>query len=352
MANPPRMHACLAALLLAAWFLSGLPARAADPCPLLRAQLSAPDAATRVAAAACEEHQAWYRPFIGDDGGLAGSVVREAEAARLASGQPAWLRVADYWRGSGLLAQVMQRPGAVECRHTGEDAAPACRAFVVDTPWSAAFVSWVMRRAALPGFSGSASHVDYVRTAYRDPEGSAYRIADPLAARPARGDLLCYVRVPGRSYGFAGLATLFSADSSGLGMHCDIVVGTGEAGDRRARLVGGNVLDGVTMRMLPLTAGGHFEDLPLRQAADPDCSPDAPSACNANRQDWAALLQLRPQAELAGLAPAVPLQGPAAAPAAPRCCVHCVVGAGVPRCPAGAPGPVEDRHPGSTQPVR
>ncbi|MGY1457525.1 MULTISPECIES: DUF2272 domain-containing protein [unclassified Luteimonas] len=349
MANPLHVRACLVVCLLGSWLAPGAPAMAADSCPLLRAQQSAPEAATRIAAAACEEHQAWFRPFIGGDGGLAGSVVREAESARLANGQPAWLRVTDYWKGSGLLWQVMQRPGASDCVHAGEQlAAPACRAFVVDTPWSAAFVSWVMRRAAVPGFRASASHVDYVRDAYRNPEGSPYRIADPRAARPSLGDLLCYVRVPGRSYGFGGLATLLSSDSGGLGMHCDIVVSAGEGGDRVARLVGGNVLDGVTMRILPLTAGGHFEDLPLRQPEGLQCSPDAPQACNANRQDWAALLQLRPQAELARLAPAPPLQGPATAPAAPRCCVYCVLGSGIPRCPAGASQPQAD----GSQPVR
>lgn len=341
MARSPHAWAALAAWLLLAWLLPALPALAADPCPLARARQDAPDAATRIVAAACEEHQAWYRPFIDREGRLAGSAVREAEATRLANGQPAWLRVAEYWRGSGLLWQVMQRPGAADCAHAGEQRpAPACRAFILDTPWSAAFVSWVMRRAALPGFSGSASHVDYVRAAYRDPEGSPYRIADPRAAKPAPGDLLCYVRVADRSYGFGGLATLFSLDSSGLGMHCDVVVSAGESGDRVARLIGGNVLDSVTMRMLPLTAGGGFEDLPARTDTGPQCSPDVPDYCSANRQDWAALLQLRPQAELARLPPPPPMPGtgPVVAPAAPQCCVQCVVGAGIPRCPAtGAP---------------
>src|SRR5690606_29813788 len=133
------------------------------------------------------------------EGRLAGSEVREAEPALLANGQPAWQRVADYWRGTGLLGQVMQRGGAMDCAGTAmPQSPPGCRGFVLDTPWSAAFVSWVMRRAALPGFGASASHVDYVRAAYREPEASAYRIADPRAGKPARGDLLCYVRVPGR----------------------------------------------------------------------------------------------------------------------------------------------------------
>src|SRR3546814_14190993 len=76
---------------------------------------------------------------------------------------------------------------------------PSCRAFVIDTPWSATFVSWVMRRAQVPGFNGSASHVNYVRDAYRDPSGNAYQVANPASARPQPGDLLCYVRVAARS---------------------------------------------------------------------------------------------------------------------------------------------------------
>src|SRR3546814_3987079 len=48
------------------WLVLALPmqAAAADPCPLLRAQAGSPVVASRIAAAACEEHQLWYRPFI------------------------------------------------------------------------------------------------------------------------------------------------------------------------------------------------------------------------------------------------------------------------------------------------
>lgn len=337
----------LAASGLALALLAG-PARAdLDPCPTLRGSHGAVDAATRIAAAACEEHQHWYRPFIDTEGRLVGSVVREAETTRLGNGQPAWLRVRDYWRGSGLLGQVASRPGAADCAYAGEHtAAPACRAFVVDTPWSAAFVSWVMRRAALPGFRGSASHVDFVRAAYRDPEGSPYRIVDPRVAAPARGDLLCYVRGSGRTYGFSGLATLLSGPGAGLGMHCDVVVAAAAEGQAAARLVGGNVFDGVTMRHLPLGPGGRLAALEVPSVDDRACAPDATATCSANRQDWAALLQLRPQAELDRLAPPPPLDGPAPQAPAPACCVYCVVGSGVPRCPADAASGARTREDG------
>lgn len=333
-------------LACASWLALALPipAAAADPCPLLRAQTASPVVATRIAAAACEEHQLWYRPFIDLDGHYAGSRVREAETGLLANGQPAWLRVVEYWRGSGLLGSAAGRPGASDCRYAGmsQYVSPSCRAFVVDTPWSAAFVSWVMRRAQVPGFNGSASHVNYVRDAYRDPSGNAYQVANPASARPQPGDLLCYVRVASRIYGFGGLAGLLSGNEAGLGMHCDIVVAADPDNDGIAYLVGGNVLDGVTMRLLRLTPGGQFADLPMRSAGAPACSPDAPSACNASRQDWAVLLQLRPGAQLARL-PAPPMLVPSGSPqpqASPQCCVNCVVGSGVPRCPAGTPAPV------------
>lgn len=339
----PRWLWCLCLLLAAPL------ARAADPCPLLRAQAASPDPGTRVAAVACEEHQLWHRPFIDADGRVAGSVVREAETSLLANGEQAWRRVAGYWRDSGLLPRVAGRPGAGECAYAGMGGypSPGCRAFIVDTPWSAAFVSWVMRRAGLPGFNGSPSHVDYVRDAYRTPDASAYLVAAPESARLQRGDLLCYARAANRSFGFSGLAQLLAAGEDGLGMHCDIVVGA-QPRDGMAYLVGGNVFDGVTLRMLPLTPGGQLRPLPTRQLGDAPCSPERPDLCSANRQDWTVLLQLKPAQALAGLAPPPPwppaapapaAASPAALPAQPPgtpagCCVYCVAGdTRVPRCP-------------------
>ena len=341
-----RAHATRLLFACVAWFALALPmpAAASDPCPLLRAQTGSPAVATRIAAAACEEHQLWYRPFIDLDGRYAGSTVREAETGLLANGQPAWLRVAEYWRGSGLLGSASGRPGASDCGYAGVNqyVSPSCRAFVVDTPWSAAFVSWVMRRAQVPGFNGSASHVNYVRDAYRDPSGNAYQVANPASARPQTGDMLCYVRVASRVYGFGGLAGLLSSNEGGLGMHCDIVVATNPDNDGMAYLVGGNVLDGVTMRLLRLTPGGQFADLPMRLPDSPACSPDAPSACNASRQDWAVLLQLKPAQQLALLPPAMPMAPTTISQPRPepQCCVNCVVGSGIPRCPAGTPTPL------------
>ena len=323
-------------------------AAAPDPCQLLPADAaSSPDAGQRIAAAACAEHRAWYRPFIETDGRIGPVPVREAARSQLVDGQQAWARVVEYWRGSGLLWQV----GAGDCAHAATPL-PSCRTFVLDTPWSAAFVSWVMRRAGVPGFHPAANHLQYVGRAYREPFQSPYRVANPLATRVATGDMLCFVRGATRVYGFGELANVLSNNEPGLGMHCDIVVGISIASDgaRIAHLVGGNVHDTVAMRRLPLTPGDRFQDLPLRRAGDPDCSPESAYACDLNRQDWSVLLQLRPSADLAALAPAPPAPGPLPAGASPqvspaggsgadaapagRCCNHCDPEVGLPLCPA------------------
>lgn len=264
-------------LLVSCCLLAAAPARATDPCPLLRTQLAADDLGTRIAAIACQENHAWFRPFIDADGRAGGQAVYEAENDTLADGAPAWRKVAAYWRGSGLAAGCANEV--------------ACRNFVVDTPWSAAFVSWVMRRAGVADFAASARHVDYVRTAWRQPTRNPYSLASPREAAPATGDLLCYVRANTRVLGHDGLIDRMDGNSS-LAMHCDIVVAA-TPGDM-AWLVGGNVQQAVTLRMLRLDSRGRFADLPLRGASDPPCSPDAPAQCNLNRQDWVALLKLQP----------------------------------------------------------
>src|SRR3546814_4212446 len=88
-----------------------------------------------------------------------------------------------------LQGRASGRQGDSDCGYGGMNryVSRSCRAFVIDTPWSATFVSWVMRRAQVPGFNGSASHVNYVRDAYRDPSGNAYQVANPASARPQPG---------------------------------------------------------------------------------------------------------------------------------------------------------------------
>ena len=311
-------------------------AHAADPCPAARTQIAAADAATRIAAVACSEQWLWFRAFIDRQGRMANSGIMEAENRPLDDGTtPAWRRVSLYWRESGLLPWMSGYSGANECAvaERGSPGAPACRAFVVDQAWSAVFVSWVLMKAGLPGFRPSASHIDYVRRAARDTQGSAYEFHAIEHARPGAGDLLCYVR-GAAVQGFDGVRAAVSR-RDGLNMHCEIVVAANPDNDSTAYLIGGNVQQGVTLRLLPLNREGELWDLPRRSAGEPPCSPDNEAGCSFNRKDWAVWLKLKPAATLASLSPPVPLALPAnVGPVAPTCCVNCVVGSGVPRCPA------------------
>ncbi|GAB1594931.1 DUF2272 domain-containing protein [Lysobacter claricitrinus] len=293
---------------------------------------TANDTASRIARIACAEHDLWYAPFIDENGRLANMRVSEAESSRLRDGAtPAWRRVAMYWQGSGVAWPPQGLAGDADCNSMNGVSAGAalCRAFLIDTPWSAVFVSYVMTRAGVPGFQPSARHVDYVRDAFRQGATGPYRLADPDAEAPATGDMVCFARVS-QVYGVQGFRDWLGRSSGALAMHCDIVVSTA---NNRARLVGGNVLQGVTMRVLPLNRLGKFWALPHRSGGEAECDPGLPSACNFNRQDWVALLKLNPSAN-------VPLSSPLT-PTPTRCCTVCMLPMppDMRRCPVPSPSP-------------
>lgn len=326
-----------------------------DPCPALAQQQSDPQVATRIAAIACAENLRWKQPFIDSQGRLASASTYEAESSGLADGSSPWRRVAYYWQSSGLLRTVAQRPGALDCDDAGIDASRAglsCRAFVIDTPWSAAFISWVAERAGVPGFTSSASHFDYVRAARANPARSPYDFVDPRTARLATGDMICYVR-SSRLYGMSGLAAMIDrGGAAGLPMHCDFVVGT-DGG--HAYTIGGNVQQAVTMRVLDINAAGQVWGLPQRGTDPTVCAPDQQASCSFNRQDWAVVLKLKPQEALARIGTATPpgyLPPQDSLPqAAPSCCVNCVLGSGVPRCPVPGTTTPSSTPPTSPEPA-
>lgn len=319
--------------------------------------------AAAIVRTACQEHRMWLRPFIEADGRLASLGVTEAERARLFDETtPAWQRVAQYWRESGTLSSMAAggTPGAASCMYPGgsREVDNDCRAFLVDNPWSAAFISWVMARAPLPGFGGSPRHLDYIARAWRNPDASPYLFADPLTGKAAPGDMLCFLRASDHGLGAAGLrAALSGQGRMPTRSHCEIVVAANVGGDRTLYLIGGNVLNAVVMRKLPLDRSGRLEPAALGlatsgastasadarqagpaqaataahaasgaspaaaaiQAAAGDaaedsatpidgaaCRPGHAAACSFNRRDWAVLLKLKPQAQLGGMAPAAP----------------------------------------------
>ncbi len=261
------------------------------------------ETAKAIVRAACGEHRLWYRPFIDRDGRLASLTITEAESGSLADdGLVAWQRVAGYWRESGTLSPMAALPGAQSClalpggRMTDSD----CRAFLIDNPWSAAFVSWVMTRAGVPGFVRSPRHIDYIRAAHRGGDAATpYRLADPRLDKPAPGDLLCFLRDRSRPLSYGGLLqALDTGNADRWKSHCEVVVAANVGGDQTLYLIGGNVANAVVMRKLPLDRTGRIVVPPPAEAGqppssvEPGCSPGREEECDFNRQDWAALLKL------------------------------------------------------------
>jgi hypothetical protein len=112
------------------------------------------------------------------------------------------------------------------------------------TPWSAAFISWLMCEGGAQDFRRSWAHRDYVDAAIAAADGGAphpYHARDPDLA-PRVGDLLCSTRDEYR----ADLASRRNDPQPEAGMHCDLVV----ALDRPAALIlaiGGNVDNSVAL---------------------------------------------------------------------------------------------------------
>lgn len=291
--------------------------------------------AAAIVRAACAEHRLWLRPFIDRDGRLVALAMTEAERAPLDDGYtPAWQRVARYWRESGTLAAMAAAPGAQSCLppHGERFRDNDCRAFLLDVPWSAAFVSWVMLRAGVPGFAASPRHMDYIAHAWRRPEHSPFGYADPFADKPAPGDLLCFLRAADEGRGAAGLRAALSGNGPlAQQSHCEVVIAANPGGDRTLHLVSGNVFNTVLMRQLPLERDGRLRPEAVgpiapagaawpagdagmhdarEDAAASGCGPGRAEACDVNRRDWAVLLKLRPQAQRGIPAPAAPGQPP------------------------------------------
>ena len=273
--------------------------------------------AVAVRDAACNEHRLWFRPFIDREGRAASLAVTEAETDHLAdNGLVAWQRVAGYWRESGTLNALGALPGASSCavsagnRYTDSD----CRAFLVDNPWSAAFISWVMQRAGVTGFTASPRHIDYIRAAWQGG-ASPYRLADPASEKPAPGDLLCFLRDRREVLSHAGLLQALAGGTAGhWKSHCEVVVSANLGGDQTLYLVGGNVMNTVAMRLLPLDRNGRIELPPPRERSNTgvelSCSPGREEECSFNRQDWAALLKLTAAPAAAATATQLPPRQP------------------------------------------
>ena len=192
--------------------------------------------------------------------------------------------------GEGLrVAQIQAASSAID------------RAAVIDTPWSAAFISWLAQQVGLRSdeFTFSEAHADYAATAWAAsraeaggvPTSSALRACDLTRTAPRVGDLLCQARGDNTeldSFNAIGAALMARrGGGAAVPMHCDVVV---QVDERQFDAIGGNVLQSVTRRSFEFAPGTHVLDPSYYLG----CSGQA--ACidrHMSLQPWSLLLQWR-----------------------------------------------------------
>lgn len=126
-------------------------------------------------------------------------------------------------------------------------------------PWSAVFISYVMRSAgAGDSFTYASAHTTYACAAKKARAGGdqarfwAYRITE---ARPEVGDLVCKDRkVKTRCAG-----TTYESLCSGSKSHCDVVIEV-DRSRNRIRTVGGNVNQSVDDKEIALDPAGYLPE--------------------------------------------------------------------------------------------
>lgn len=122
-----------------------------------------------------------------------------------------------------------------------------------DTPWSAAFISFCVRKAGLIGFKFTAAHSRYIhdaivkRFANQDAPFWGFRITE---TPPELGDMVCQWRKNKKTFDEAKIQDAFFS-------HCDIVV---EVGNNFVRALGGNNTDTVGFKKYNLNANGFLKD--------------------------------------------------------------------------------------------
>ena len=133
------------------------------------------------------------------------------------------------------------------------------------TPWSAAFVSWVMCEGGLGDssqFQRAVAHHSYIDQAIRARDDGALLAAftafDIGEAPIAPGDLLCSARRPV----YRSIAQRRRQMGDGARTHCDIVVKVDASRDR-ILAIGGNVRGSVSLKLLPAARAGGTDLRPV-----------------------------------------------------------------------------------------
>jgi hypothetical protein len=122
-------------------------------------------------------------------------------------------------------------------------------------PWSAAFISWIMKKAgAGDRFRYSTQHSVYIYQSIRDHQNGraeagfgGWRLNE---RKPAVGDLICWSRQSGIDYDHQANGSYFG--------HTDLIFAVK---DGFVEVIGGNVGDSVTRRPIPLAEQGFLSPI-------------------------------------------------------------------------------------------
>jgi hypothetical protein len=326
-----RLPPSLRALLLCASAVLVPTAAAAAAGGLCAATAARETASPRIQQAideAARQHLLFGGQTIERNGGLFRVGYHEAEWDRPPlEATPTWERVATFWRAlsdsdpPALLtalgrteraeasAAVAAAAGSVPARADVAMREALLRAAIVDTPWSAAFISYLMKMSGFSRaeFAFSDSHADYVQAAIgasaAEAEGResfhAFRACDVRSTPPRAGDLLCATRATAAATdGFAALpAAIAAARLSGHGfpMHCDLVVRSDAGGDAKLETIGGNVVQSVTLSRMTLNASKVLGSAYFPRSENPQARASRGPGVrdNLNRRPWVVVLQFR-----------------------------------------------------------
>jgi hypothetical protein len=193
----------------------------------------------------------------------------------------------------------------------------ALRAAIIDTPWSAAFISYVIRQAGVKAeaFQFSNAHRAYIYEAFaasvveqnKQDAKQIYR-ACPMTTRPRPGDVICQQRESALANAseeavrerirteLAGPPEARSVRRT----HCEVVASI-DARAHKMYGIGGNVEQAVTARKLNLRRDlkfaaaqkGHCGGAGTWNLPQPAATPGRTGTCSLNDRKWFVLLQVR-----------------------------------------------------------
>jgi hypothetical protein len=195
------------------------------------------------------------------------------------------------------------------------------RAAIIDTSWSAAFISYVIRQAGVTptAFQFANAHRVYIYNAFavsaaelKDEASDGIYRACPLTTRPRAGDLICQQReLELADASDAVVRDRIRTELDGSiearsvrRTHCEVVAHVDKAA-RKVYTIGGNVNQAVSARKMNLgrnlkflasqkgnCGGPSHWNLPPPTGHPPD-APGHFKNCSLNDKKWFVLLQLR-----------------------------------------------------------